>query len=81
MASLEEIQALREEIRRLRNENLEMKQRFFRPITFTINDKGQVCVNGIGKFSCNLYKNQWERIIEKVDDLKEFIEVNKDSLS
>lgn len=71
--SAEELQALREEIKRLRSENDNMKERFLRPISFSINDKGQVCVGGIGKYTCNLYKNQWERIFEKIDDLKKFI--------
>ena len=79
--SAEELQALREEVKRLRSENAEIKDKLMRPLKFTVNEKGQVCVNGIGKYSCNLYKNQWERIIDKIDDLKTFIREHEHELN
>jgi len=79
MATAEELQALRDEINRLRVENEEFKKRQ-RPVTFEVNEKKQVAVHGIGKHPCSLYKNQWLRIIERVDDLKQFIEENAETL-
>jgi hypothetical protein len=80
MATPEELQALREEVKRLRSENAEIKEKYMRPINFAVNEKGQVCVHGIGKYSCNLYRNQWNRIIEKIEDLKKFMEDHDEEL-
>lgn len=81
VTTAEELQALREEIKRLRNENTQIKNKTLKPIVFTINEKKQVCVEGIGKYSCNMYKSQWQRFIENTDYLKAFIADNIDSLN
>ena len=75
-----DLKAMMEEIKRLRNENSEFKKRQ-RPVTFEINEKGGVAVNGVGKYAVNLYKVQWERILEHSEQLKAFIEENKTKLN
>ena len=77
---LPDLKAMYEEIKRLRQENEEFKKRI-RPVTFSINDKGAVCMHGLGKYPVQLYKVQWERILEHGDELKDYIEKNKDKLN
>jgi regulator of replication initiation timing len=80
MASADEIKAMMEEIKRLRMENDDFKKRQ-KPVHFEVNEKGAIAVHGIGKFPCNLYKTQWLRILEKSEDLKQFIKDNESSLN
>ena len=71
-----DLKTMMEEIKRLRIENDDFKKRQ-RPVTFTISEKGAVSINGIGKFPFSLYKQQWERILEKSEELKTFMEEHK----
>jgi hypothetical protein len=67
-----DIKAMLEEIKRLKQENEEFKKRQ-RPVTFSVTDKGGVSVHGIGKFPFTLYRAQWERVLDKADDLRAFM--------
>ena len=80
MATNEEVQALRNEVERLRYENEEFKKRQ-RPVTFSVNDKGGISVYGVGKYPVSLYKIQWERILEKSNELHAFINENAEHLN
>ena len=42
---------------------------------------GAVSLYGLGRFPVTLYRSQWERIIDNVDDIKAFIEANTALLS
>lgn len=75
----EELIALREELKRLRAENEEFRSKM-RPVTFSVNERGAIAVHGISKNPQCLYKVQWERIIEKADEMKTFIEQHADEL-
>lgn len=48
---------------------------------FKVTDKGGVSVYGLGRFPVSLYLSQWERLFEKIDDLKAFIAENRDKLA
>lgn len=52
-----------------------------RALTFKISEKGAVCVYGLQRFPVTLYGSQWERLIEAMPKLKEFIEANQDKLT
>jgi hypothetical protein len=67
-----DVEALMAELNRLRTENEEYKKRQ-RPVTFSVSERGAVCVHGIGKNPVVLYKVQWERILSNVDNLKKFM--------
>ena len=75
-----DIKAMMEEMKRLRTENDEFKKRQ-RPVTFDINEKGAVAIYGVGRYAIQLYKVQWERILEHSEQLKAFIEENKHNLN
>ena len=72
--------AMLNELKRLKLENEELKKRI-RPITFSISEKGAVSISGLGKNSQTLYKSQWEKILDKSDELKRFLQDNDDKLN
>ena len=49
-------------------------------ITFKVSDKGGVSVYGLGRFPVTLYYEQWVRLLEKSQELREFLEDNKSKL-
>ena len=73
------------ELARLKAENEKLKQAavpMVKPLTFKVSEKGAVSVYGLNaRFPVKLYKDQWVRILDKVDDLKAFIEANDDKLT
>jgi len=53
-----------------------------KPLTFEIGAKGGLVVKGLnGKFPTTLYVNQWERVFLQIDEMKKFIELNRDKFS
>ena len=44
-----------------------------RSLTFSISEKGCVCVKGLGRFPTSLYKNQWIKLLENIDELRQFL--------
>lgn len=75
-----DLQAMMEELKRLRMENDKLKSRQ-KPVSFTVNEKGAVCIHGIGKFPFTMYRSQWERVLEHSEQLKEFIKENEADLN
>ena len=69
---------LQAELERLRaeNENLKKKKAPSRDITFKVSQKGAVSVYGMGRFPVTLYKEQWQRLLDKKDELLAFIDEN-----
>jgi hypothetical protein len=47
---------------------------------FKVSEKGGVSVYGLGRFPVTLYYEQWQRLLGAADDLKAFLESNKDKL-
>jgi hypothetical protein len=51
-------------------------------IRFKVSEKGALSVYGLNvRFPVTLYADQWERLIERLEDLKAFIVANKSTLS
>jgi len=46
-----------------------------------VSQKGAVQINNIRRFPITLYKNEWEKIFNMVDELKAFIEANDAKLA
>jgi hypothetical protein len=80
MSTADEIRAMVDEIKRLKNENDEYKKRV-RPITFQISDKGAVSVGGVSKNFQSLYSIQWQKIMHHSDELKAFMAEHIDELN
>ena len=46
-------------------------------LDFKVGEKGGVSVYGLGRFPVTLYYEQWIRLLESSDKLREFLEENK----
>ena len=75
-------ESMEEELARLRaeNEKLKTNKSAKKEITFKVSQKGAVSVYGMGRFPVTLYKEQWERLLDKKDDILEFIKENESDL-
>jgi len=49
-------------------------------IDFKVSEKGGVSVYGLGRFPVTLYYEQWVKLLDQADQLREFLESNKASL-
>lgn len=49
-------------------------------ISLKVSEKGAVSVYGLGRFPITLYKEQWERLLERGDDIRQFIQDNDSRL-
>lgn len=71
------------ELARLRAENEELKKKSGgspKDMYFKVSQKGAVSVYGLGRFPVTLYKEQWERLLGRADDIREFIKENESEL-
>jgi len=59
---------------------LEKQTRRAGSLEFRVSEKGAVSVYGLGRFPVTLYYEQWVRLLESADKLREFIEENKPKL-
>ncbi|HEY1468779.1 MAG TPA: hypothetical protein VGF61_07025 [Candidatus Acidoferrum sp.] len=49
-------------------------------LEFRVGEKGGVSVYGLGRFPVTLYYEQWIRLLDVANDLREFLEQNKPRL-
>jgi hypothetical protein len=49
-------------------------------LEFRVGEKGGVSVYGLGRFPVTLYYEQWTRLLDTADKLREFLEENKSKL-
>ena len=47
---------------------------------FKVSEKGGVSVYGLGRFPVTLYYEQWTRLLDAADSLRNFLEENKPKL-
>ena len=59
---------------------LETRQQRTGGLSFKVSDKGGVSVYGLGIFPVTLYYEQWVRLLDKSQELREFLEENKSKL-
>jgi hypothetical protein len=59
---------------------LEAKQRQAGSMSFKVSDKGGVSVYGLGRFPVTLYYEQWLKLLDRAQDLRDFLEANKSKL-
>ena len=61
-------------------EALKAKEARSGSMTFKVSDKGGVSVYGLGRFPVTLYYEQWSKLLDRSQDLREFLEENKSKL-
>ena len=71
---------LKNEVERLRAENERLKKSSSRGISLKVSEKGGVSVYGLGRFPVTLYKEQWKKLLDMSDDIRNFIEANDSQL-
>lgn len=49
-------------------------------LEFRVGEKGGVSVYGLGRFPVTLYYEQWNRLLDSSEKLREFLEENKSKL-
>lgn len=49
-------------------------------LEFRVGEKGGVSVYGLGRFPVTLYYEQWVRLLDTSENLREFLEENKSKL-
>ena len=90
MADMEEItaeldrlrsenQALKEIIS-LRSENEGLRKTAAQGLSLKVSEKGGLSVYGLGRFPVTLYREQWLWLLAMADDIRGFMETNRDRL-
>jgi hypothetical protein len=70
---------LKAELERLKAENERLKSRG-RSTGLKVSEKGGVSVYGLGRFPVTLYKEQWTKLLDMSDDIRNFIRANEGKL-
>jgi hypothetical protein len=71
LARLEaENRALREQVEQRKPGQLRLK----------VSEKGGLSIYGLGRFPVTLYKEQWLRLLDHVDEIKKFLQDNDQQL-
>ena len=68
------------ELERLRAENERLKRQQASPLRLKVSAKGALSVYGLGRFPVTLYKEQWSRLLEHVNDIRTFLDAHEHEL-
>ena len=68
---------MKAELERLRRENAALKKGASDGIRMKVSEKGAVSVYGMGRFPVTLYKEQWLKLLNMSDEIREFIAENE----
>jgi hypothetical protein len=71
---------LKAELERLRNENAALKKGAVRGVSMKVSEKGGLSVYGLGRFPVTLYKEQWTKLLDLSDEIREFIRAHDGEL-
>lgn len=65
----------RAELERLREENKRLKEGATKSRDFSlkVSQKGALSVYGLGRFPVTLYKEQWQKLLDKKDEILRFL--------
>lgn len=67
---------MKAELERLRAENEKLKNRGAKGVTLKVSEKGALSVYGMGRFPVTLYKEQWIKLLDMGDEIRDFIREN-----
>lgn len=80
---MNDIDNLREELERLKAENQRLKEVTnvkARQTRLKVSEKGALSVYGLGRFPVTLYKEQWLKLLDMNDEIRQFISENDEAL-
>ena len=67
---------MKAELEKLRAENDALKKGASRGLSLKVSEKGAVSVYGLGRFPVTLYKEQWSKLLDMSEDIRNFIQAN-----
>jgi hypothetical protein len=67
---------MRAELDRLRSENAALKKTSSKGISMKVSEKGGLSIYGLGRFPITLYKEQWTKLLDMADDIRDFLKAN-----
>ena len=76
----EQDEDMQTELERLRAENEALKQGRQRDLELRVSAKGAVSLYGIRRFPVTFYGDEWDIILGKADDIREFIREHEGEL-
>jgi hypothetical protein len=65
----------------LKAENAKLKDARNARISLKVSAKGAVSLYGLGRFPLTLYSGQWDRVLSMADQIRTFMDQNKDKLA
>jgi hypothetical protein len=68
------------ELERLRAENAALKKGLARGASLKVSEKGGVSVYGLGRFPLTLYQEQWAKLLDMAEEIREFIRAHEAEL-
>jgi hypothetical protein len=71
---------MRAELERLRKENESLKKGAARGVSLKVSEKGGLSVYGLGRFPITLYKEQWTKLLDMAEDIREFLRAHDKEL-
>ena len=71
---------MKAELERLRRENEALKQRSSRAVSMKVSEKGGLSVYGLGRFPITLYQEQWTKLLDMAEEIRQFIREHQGEL-
>jgi len=71
---------MKAELERLRAENSALKEESKKGLRLQVSAKGGASLYGIRRFPITFYKDEWEIILDKADDIRSFLNEHADEL-
>jgi len=76
-------ETVEQKLARLEAENQALKQQVERKpgeLRLKVSEKGGLSIYGLGRFPVTLYKEQWNRLLEHADEIRDFLKANDQQL-
>ena len=76
-------ESIEAKLARLEAENQALKKQVERKpgeLRLKVSEKGGLSIYGLGRFPVTLYKEQWTRLLDYADEIREFLKANDQQL-
>jgi hypothetical protein len=76
-------ESIEEKLARLEAENQALKTQVDRKpgeLRLKVSEKGGLSIYGLGRFPVTLYKEQWNRLLDHADEIRNFLKTNDQQL-
>ncbi len=77
----QQLEALIKQMEALKAENEALKLAKVKNLSLKVSKKGAVSLYGMGRWPVTLYGTQWERLLDKAEDIKAFLVEHKAELA